>query len=80
LRALEGTMTEAKTFGTTRRLIPWACIAGGFAVWLAALAAMTVLPREHGAASRIGEPTGMLVLHQDPRSLQTVPLREVRPL
>jgi hypothetical protein len=73
-------MTDKKTTRTTKHLIPWACVAGAFAVWFAALAAMTVLPREHVTAARIGEPTGLLVLHQDPRTLQTVPLREVRPL
>jgi hypothetical protein len=73
-------MTDKKTTRTTKHLIPWACVAGAFAVWFAALAAMTLSPREHGAAERIGEPTGLLVLHQDPRSLRTVPVREVRPL
>jgi hypothetical protein len=73
-------MTENTTRRMTKQLVPWTCLAGAFAVWLAALAAMAVLPQEHAAAERIGVPTGLLVLHQDPRTLETVPVREVRPL
>jgi len=73
-------MTDAIAKSFTGHPITWACIAGGFAVWLAALAAMVVLPQEHAAIERVGVPTGLLVLHQDPRSQHSVLVREVRPL
>lgn len=61
-------------------IVPWACVAGAFGVWLAAVAAMTVLPQDHAAGQRVAVPTGVLVLHHDPRSQHSVAVREVRPL
>lgn len=73
-------MTEPATSGIARCLRPVACLAGGFAVWLVALAAMAVLPQDRAGTPRVAVPTGLLVLHQDPRTLETVPVRAIRPL
>lgn len=73
-------MMRRRMPGTARPFVPWACIAGAFAVWIAALAIMAAMPSGHAAPSHFGEPTGLLVLHQDPRTLRSVPVREVRPL
>ena len=73
-------MTDTIAKSLVKHPITWCYIAGGFAVWLAAMAAMVVLPQEHAAAERVGVPTGLLVLHQDHRSLRSVSMREVRPL
>jgi len=73
-------MTDAIAHSFGKNFVPWACVAGAFAVWLAAVAAMTVLPQEHAAAERIAVPTGLLVLHQDRHGQHSVPVREVRPL
>ncbi|MCC7048877.1 MAG: hypothetical protein IT562_19335 [Alphaproteobacteria bacterium] len=63
-----------------RHAVPWTCIAGAFVVWIAAVGVMAAMPSGRAASSRVGEPTGLLVLHQDPRTLQSVAVREVRPL
>ena len=68
-----------------KSLVPWCVIAAGFGVWFAAMAAMAAIPSgTHRPAGHEGGPrasavTGLLVLHQDPRTLQTVPLRDLRP-
>ncbi|MCK6454856.1 MAG: hypothetical protein L6R19_29025 [Alphaproteobacteria bacterium] len=59
--------------------IPSACvIAAGFGIWFAAMAAMAALPTNEGPAARVQEPTGVVVLYQDPKTLETVPLRAAR--
>ncbi len=58
--------------------IPGACIAAGFGLWFAAMAAMAALPQGEGPAARVQEPTGLVVLYQDPKTLETVVLRETR--
>ena len=58
--------------------LPWACVAAGFGVWIAAVAAMTAMPQGEGPVARVQEPTGMVVLYQDPKTLETVALRESR--
>ena len=63
---------------TFERAIPWACIAAGFGIWIAAVASMAAFPQDQGPAARVQEPTGMVVLHQDPKTLETVALRETR--
>jgi hypothetical protein len=39
-----------------------------------------VLPQDRAGTPRVAVPTGLLVLHQDPRTLETVPVRAIRPL
>lgn len=58
--------------------MPWACVAAGFGIWLAAVASMAAFPQHEGPAARVQEPTGMVFLHQDPKTLETVALRETR--
>jgi hypothetical protein len=60
------------------RVMPWAGVAAVFALWFAAMAAMAAFPEEHAKGERVSLPTGMLVLYQDPRSQQTVALRDTR--
>ncbi len=69
----------------TKGLVPWCVMAGGFAVWFAAMAAMAAVPTpQHPPGHEAGGPrasavTGLLVLHQDPRTQQTVAVRDTRP-
>lgn len=66
-------------------VVPWCVMAAGFGVWLAAMAAMAAIPgsaavtTRHEGGPRASVVTGLLVLHQDPRTLETVPLRDLRP-
>lgn len=69
----------------SKKYISWCAIAASFGVWIAAMAAMAAIPNEHAGARpvegpRVAAVTGVLVLHQDPRTLETVPVREIRPL
>ncbi|MBL8706946.1 MAG: hypothetical protein JNM30_18980 [Rhodospirillales bacterium] len=69
----------------TKGVVPWCVMGAGFAVWFAAMAAMAALPttpshpQGHEGGPRASAVTGLLVLHQDPRTQQTVPLRDLRP-
>ena len=66
-------------------LVPWCVMGAGFGVWLAAMAAMAALPTNashvasHDGGPRASAVTGLLVLHQDPRTGHSVPLRDLRP-
>lgn len=73
----------------TKGLVPWCVMGGGFAVWFAAMAAMAAVPtaqhppgypQAHEAGGpRASAVTGLLVLHQDPRTQQSVAVRDTRP-
>jgi hypothetical protein len=63
---------------TVERVVPWACIAAGFGIWIAAVASMAAIPQDEGPAARVQEPTGLVFLYQDPKTLETVALRETR--
>ena len=66
---------------TIQQATPWICtVAAGFAVWLAAMAAMAMVPEERCAAARVEQPTGLASVYQDPKTLQTVVVRQTRPL
>ena len=64
-----------------RQSIPWTVTAAaGIAVWLGAMAAMAMAPDERSSAPRMEQPTGLTSVYQDRKSLQTVVVRQTRPL
>ncbi len=73
----------------TKGLVPWCVMARGFAVWFAAMAAMAAVPTTphppgypqgyEAGGPRASAVTGLLVLHQDARTQQSVAVRDTRP-
>lgn len=65
----------------SRHVAPAAAIGAAFAIWIAAMGAMVLFPPEPYAASRdVMEPTGLSIVYQDAKTLETVVVRDSRPV